>query len=84
MFGKTEERKMERALITQYRASIEKLLPSLNAANTATALEIARIPEQIRGYGHVKERHLEAAKQEEADLLARFRSPAAPLGLAAE
>jgi indolepyruvate ferredoxin oxidoreductase len=42
----------------------------------ATAAAIARIPEDIRGYGHVKERHLKAAKQKEASLLAEFNKPA--------
>jgi indolepyruvate ferredoxin oxidoreductase len=77
VFGKTEERKMERALITQYQASIEKLLPALNAANTATALEIARIPEQIKGYGHVKERNVVAAQKRWSQLEAEFLSPLA-------
>jgi indolepyruvate ferredoxin oxidoreductase len=76
VFGKTEERKMERALITQYQASIEKLLPALSAANTATALEIARIPEQIKGYGHVKERNVVAAQKRWGQLEAEFLSPA--------
>lgn len=68
VFGKTEERKMERALIAQYKTSIEKLLPALNAENAATALEIARIPEQIKGYGHVKERNVAAAQKRWAAL----------------
>jgi indolepyruvate ferredoxin oxidoreductase len=72
IFGKTEERKMERALIAQYRASIEKLLPALNPSNTHIALEIARIPEHIKGFGHVKERNVMAARARwsklEADL----------------
>jgi indolepyruvate ferredoxin oxidoreductase len=75
VFGKTEERKMERALITQYQSSIEKLLPALNAANTATALEIARIPEQIKGYGHVKERNVAAAQKRWSQLETEFSSP---------
>jgi indolepyruvate ferredoxin oxidoreductase len=52
----------ERALIGEYRASIEEVLASLSADNHATAVEIARIPEQIKGFGHVKERHLKAAR----------------------
>ena len=77
IFGKTEERKMERALITQYRASIEKLLLALNAMNAATAIEIARIPEQIKGFGHVKERNVVAARVKWSKLEAEFSS--APL-----
>jgi len=62
-FGRSAERRAERALVTEYRACIEELLDGLSAANHATAVEIARIPEQIRGYGHVKARHLAAARR---------------------
>ena len=41
----------------------------------ATAVELASVPEHIRGYGHVKEAHLRTAKTREAALLAAFRSP---------
>ncbi len=73
LFGYTEERKTERALIGQYRESLQEVLTSLNAANHATAVEIARIPELIKGYGHVKERNLAAARGKWADLMDRFR-----------
>ena len=76
VFGYTEERKMERALITEYRNTIGGLLSKLNADNLAQAVAIASIPEDIRGYGHVKERHLKAAKQKEATLLTNFGKPA--------
>jgi indolepyruvate ferredoxin oxidoreductase len=78
VFGHTAERKTERALIGQYRATIEALLPRLDADNLAQAVAIASIPEQIRGFGHVKERNLKAARQKEAALLAAFHAPAAP------
>ena len=52
------------------------LLPKLTAANLAQAVAIASIPEDIRGYGHVKERHLKAARQKEAGLIAAFDQPA--------
>ena len=77
VFGYTAERRMERALIGEYRRTVEGLLGKLTADNLATAVAIARIPEDIRGYGHVKERHLKAAKQKEATLLAQFSKPAA-------
>jgi indolepyruvate ferredoxin oxidoreductase len=76
VFGYTEERKMERALIGEYRQTISSLLPKLTADNLPQAVAIASIPEDIRGYGHVKERHLKAAKQKEATLLANFGKPA--------
>jgi len=79
IFGYTDERKTERALIGQYRDTVLALLPRLSADNLAQAVAIASIPEDIRGYGHVKERHLAAARQKEAGLLAAFDQPAAPV-----
>ncbi len=76
VFGRTEERKIERALIDEYKASIEEVLASLSAENHATAVEIARIPEAIKGYGHVKARHLAAARPQWAALMTAFRRPA--------
>ena len=73
VFGYTEERKTERALIEQYRASIEELLPTLNAGNRTLAAEIARVPEDIRGYGHVKARHLKAARAKWQALMQTWR-----------
>jgi len=77
IFGRTEERKTERALIGEYRASIEEVLGALRADNHALALEIAGLPEQIRGYGHVKERNLAAARTRWNELLAKWRNPQA-------
>jgi indolepyruvate ferredoxin oxidoreductase len=74
VFGRTEERKSERALIKEYRASIDELLGSLSSANLPLATEIARIPEEIRGYGHVKERHLAAARPKWAALMLQWRA----------
>ncbi|HYB11661.1 MAG TPA: indolepyruvate ferredoxin oxidoreductase family protein [Alphaproteobacteria bacterium] len=74
-FGRTVERKRERALIPAYEAVIEELMAGLDHGNFALAVEIASIPEHIRGYGHVKDRHIEDAKAHEAELLAAFRAP---------
>jgi indolepyruvate ferredoxin oxidoreductase len=74
-FGRTEERRAERALIQQYRASLEEVLKSLSADNHAAAVEVARIPEQIKGYGHVKERNLKAARERWEALMAQWRQP---------
>jgi indolepyruvate ferredoxin oxidoreductase len=77
-FGRTEERRLERQLIADYERIIEELLAGLTRDNHATAVALAALPEEIRGFGHVKLRHLEAAKAKEAKLLAAFRAPAAP------
>jgi indolepyruvate ferredoxin oxidoreductase len=81
VFGYAEERQVERALINEYRASVDEILEALshgeptghNPQRYPLALEIARIPEQIRGFGHIKARHLAAARQNWAAQLARFR-----------
>jgi len=89
IFGRTDERRQERALITDYRASLDEILSvlasaqhlgqpkALQQARYQVALEVARIPEQIRGFGHVKLRHLQAARQNWEGQLAQFRSPQA-------
>ncbi len=76
-FGYTEERRTERALIVEYERLVDELLAGLTPANHALAVDLARIPEQIRGYGHVKERHLAAARQRQAQLLGQWRSASA-------
>jgi indolepyruvate ferredoxin oxidoreductase len=75
-FGRSDERKTERALIGEYRAAIDELLGTLTAERLPLALDIARIPEDIRGYGHVKERHLKAARTKWRGLTAQWRSGA--------
>ena len=73
VFGRTAERRRERELIVEYETLIAEVTSRLAPHNLALAIDLARIPELIRGYGHVKERHLATAKQQEAALLARFR-----------
>ncbi|NBC97273.1 MAG: indolepyruvate ferredoxin oxidoreductase family protein, partial [Deinococcus-Thermus bacterium] len=72
-FGWTHERRSERRLIAEYEALLDELTAALTSANHEVAVALAAIPERIRGYGHVKERHLAEAKAREAELLARFR-----------
>ena len=76
IFGRTEERRTERALIGEYRDSVERVLAGLNAGNHDLAAEIARIPEQIKGFGHVKARNLAAARVQWEQLLRQWRDPA--------
>jgi indolepyruvate ferredoxin oxidoreductase len=75
-FGRTEERRTERALIGEYEALIDEVLGRLNAANRPLALELAALPDGIRGFGHVKENNLRAVRQKWDALLAKWRSPA--------
>ena len=84
VFGRTEERKMERQLIRDYEKAVSEILAGLTPENHRYAIEIAGIPEHIRGYGHVKHRHLEEAKANEEALWQNFRNPQPATVLAAE
>jgi indolepyruvate ferredoxin oxidoreductase len=75
IFARTEERRHERQLIEDYIKLVDEICTKLTPANHALAVELASIPDEIRGYGHVKERSLETAKAAEASLLQQFRSP---------
>jgi indolepyruvate ferredoxin oxidoreductase len=83
-FGYSTERKTERALVRDYEALLDEVLGKLDAGNHHIAVGLAAIPEKIRGFGHVKLRHLKAAKADEAVLLDQFRAGPAPLLKAAE
>jgi indolepyruvate ferredoxin oxidoreductase len=83
-FGYSIERRSERQLIADYEALLTEIVADLNPANHPTAVALAAIPEKIRGFGPVKQRHLAAAKAEEAALREQFRSGPAPFLKAAE
>ena len=78
VFGRHSDRLEERALIVEYRDCIEALLPQLHAGNHALAVQIARIPEDIRGYGHVKARHVAAARSKWQALMQQWNAPTTP------
>ena len=77
VFGRTEERRTERRLIADYEALVAELLQGLSAANHALAVKLASIPDDIKGYGHIKDTHLAKAKKKEAELLHQWRNPEA-------
>ncbi|HET7365311.1 MAG TPA: indolepyruvate ferredoxin oxidoreductase family protein [Burkholderiales bacterium] len=77
IFGYTDERRTERALITEYEATVERLLAKLSADNHTLAVQLASLPEEVRGFGHIKMRNLAVARKKHADLLARFEHPEA-------
>jgi indolepyruvate ferredoxin oxidoreductase len=85
VFGYSAERKMERLLIGEYEGMIDYVAARLNTDNHAIAVALASVPEKIRGYGHVKERHLKAALAERANLMEKFNAPQPkPFAVAAE
>ena len=71
-FGHSAERRLERELIEEYEANVAYLLAELNAGNYRTAVALAEIPEQNRGYGHVKEAALAKAREQATQLKARL------------
>jgi len=77
-FGHTEERRLERQLARDYEALIDEVLASLTADEHALAVAIAKVPENIRGYGHVKLANLASAKGRWRELLDRFHGRAVP------
>ena len=74
-FGYTAERRRERVAIGRYETTVQTLLDGLTPDSHALAVEIASLPSEIRGYGHVKEEARAAAQAREAELLGAYRDP---------
>ena len=74
-FGRTEERKMERHLITEYEAQLSDICANLTASNVTPATALAAYPLTIRGFGHVKEANVAKVKSQLPDLIDAFRNP---------
>jgi indolepyruvate ferredoxin oxidoreductase len=87
VFGYTAERRMERSLIAQYEQNVGTVLAALESTKDAShydsAVALASLPEHIRGYGHVRERHVEETRTKERDLLAALQRRVIPLKAAA-
>ncbi len=75
-FGYTAERKMERQLIEDFTATTETLLQHLTPETHGLAVEIAALPMQVRGYGHVKEAAMTTYYAETEHLMAQLKNPA--------
>jgi indolepyruvate ferredoxin oxidoreductase len=82
-FGRSEERRAERRLIAEYEAVIDEILNRLTPANYPVAIELAALPQEIRGFGHIKEAAMARVKAKETVLLARLRAPEPAPALAA-
>jgi indolepyruvate ferredoxin oxidoreductase len=74
IFGYSAERRLERTLIADYERLIDEIIAGLDRDRHGLAVELATLPEQIRGYGHIKTAHLAKAREREAALLAAFRA----------
>jgi indolepyruvate ferredoxin oxidoreductase len=75
VFGYNEERRIERQLIADYEALVNGLLQDLSADKLELALQLARLPERIRGYGHVKLGNIATVRKQWGEMLARYRAP---------
>jgi len=73
-FGRTGERRTERALIAEYERLLDGIVSRLAAHNHAAAVGLAGASLTIRGYGHVKERQLAKAREAQQRLLATFEA----------
>ena len=71
-FGYSAERTQERAMIGAFEALIEQLCADLTPQTHAICVELAALPQQIRGFGHVKQRAVEQAERRRAHLLAKL------------
>ncbi len=83
VFGRSAERRMEGALIGEYEQRIDSLLLALRSDSLLLATQIAEVPEQIRGFGHVKEASVTQAQLRWAELETQWRSLSQPLARAA-
>ncbi|WP_264448007.1 indolepyruvate ferredoxin oxidoreductase family protein [Novosphingobium sp. JCM 18896] len=73
-FGHTAERRMERGLIDRYEMQMRMVAETLTRANHAVAIELASLPAQIRGFGHVKEANVAKVEAIEPQILDKYRS----------
>ncbi|MCC8397371.1 indolepyruvate ferredoxin oxidoreductase family protein [Paraburkholderia sp. MMS20-SJTR3] len=82
VFGKTDERHQERQWIEDYTKLLDEIAAGLSVDNHAAAVALASVPDEIRGYGHVKEKSFAAARKLQEQRLQAFRS-ARPVEVAA-
>ena len=74
-FGRTPERKMERELISEYEQTVAELLQTLDHENYSLAIEIAGLPEQVRGYGYIKTENVARTRAKLQSLWECWRNP---------
>jgi len=72
-FGYSGERREERRLIAEYEATLDEIVDRLSAQTLAIAVDLASLPEHIRGFGPVKARHLAEVAERRTALLSRLR-----------
>lgn len=73
LFGLQHERRMERALINEYEATLRDLMAGLTPSNYDIAVQVAMLPHKMRGYGHVKQKNVRETKKLQEQMLADFK-----------
>lgn len=84
LFGYTAERKMERALISEYETTMGEISAGINDNTRDLAIALAELPLEIRGFGYVKADNVAKAAKKREELLAAFRSGGTSQSQAAE
>jgi indolepyruvate ferredoxin oxidoreductase len=79
LFGRTAERRMERKVLADYEAVLDEIVAALTPENHQIAVELAELPESIRGFGHVKWRNFSQTEEIKTRLIRRFRAMTAPI-----
>jgi indolepyruvate ferredoxin oxidoreductase len=74
-FGWTAERRTERRLLAEYFELVSSLATRLNPTNHGTAVALAQLPQEIRGFGPVKEAAIDKAEHKRLALLAKLDEP---------
>ncbi len=82
-FGRTQERRDERALIEAYFETVPRLLGQLTRANLEMAVQIANLPDDIRGYGHIKEANIQRVRARHDELIAAYEMKVVSISRAA-
>ena len=75
-FAYTAERKRELAMVGEFEQRMEELLAQLDRQNLSLAVQVTRLWDKVRGFGHVRMQAYERMLAEEAHLMAEFRAPA--------
>ncbi|SLN42257.1 indolepyruvate ferredoxin oxidoreductase [Roseivivax jejudonensis] len=83
-FGRSEERRMERALIRQYEADMDAWLPQDGPGTREALVALAELPLSIRGFGPVKAANAATAEKRREEILASLRTGGGELARAAE
>ncbi|MDB5630499.1 MAG: indolepyruvate ferredoxin oxidoreductase [Tardiphaga sp.] len=71
-FGYSVERKAERQLIEDYEAFLRERLATITPQQWPILVKLARLPETIRGYGHIKDSAIAVAADERKRLIAEL------------